>query len=143
MAASNTIYLDLRTEASKLIKQGKYGDGIDKILGIVINGMATDIDFNTLGNAYIMTKQYGKAIKFLKEGEKLDDSELLIQMNLAHAYLFSKDFKAAKSIYKKYQSQNVTDSLSWSQKVKLDFETFEKAGLHSDDFKRVLRLLEE
>ncbi|TDD97966.1 tetratricopeptide repeat protein [Flavobacterium cellulosilyticum] len=140
MGVSNTVYPDLRNEASKLMKQGKYGDAIDKILRIVINGMATDIDFNTLGNAYIMTKQYGKAIKFLKEGEKMDDSELLIQMNLAHAYLFNNDFKAAKAIYKKYQSQNVTDSLSWTQKVKQDFETFEKAGLPNDDYKRVLKL---
>jgi predicted Zn-dependent protease len=90
-----------------------------------------------------MTKQYAKAIKSLKEGEKLDDSELLIQMNLAHAYLLNKDFKSAKLIYKKYRFQNVTDSLSWTQKVKQDFDIFEKAGLTSGDFDRVLRLLED
>ena len=63
-------------------------------------------------------------------------------MNLAHAYLLNNDFKSAKLIYKKYQSQNVTDSISWTQKVKSDFETFQKAGLPSDNFKRVLKLLE-
>jgi hypothetical protein len=32
-----------------------------------------------------MTKQYGKAIKSLKgEGEKQDDTELLVKLNLAH-----------------------------------------------------------
>jgi hypothetical protein len=56
--------------------------------------------------------------------------------------MFNKDFKSAKSIYKKYQFQNVTNNLSWTQKVKLDFETFEKAGLPSGDFDRVLRLFE-
>lgn len=140
MAASNTVYMDLRNEASKLGKQGKYGEAIDKLLSIVINGMTTDKDFNSLGYFYIMTKQYGKAIKFLKEGEKLDDYELSIKLNLAHAYMFNDDFKAAKEIYKKYQIQNITDSVSWIQKTKTDLEFFEKAGLPSNDFKRVLRL---
>ena len=140
--ASNVIYSDLRNQASDLAKQGKYGDAISKLQSIVVDGKATVLDYNALGYAYIITKQYGKAIKFLKQGEMLDNSELLLQLNLAHAYLLNKDFKSAKSIYKKYQSQNVTDGLGWTQKVKLDFETFEKAGLPNADFERVLRLFE-
>ncbi|WP_281299179.1 tetratricopeptide repeat protein [Flavobacterium limnophilum] len=140
--ASDKVYFDLRTQAADLAKQGKYGEAIDKLSVIVVNGKPTATDYNNLGNDYLMTKQYAKAIKFLKEGEKLDDSELLIQMNLAHAYLLNKDFRSAKPIYKKYQSQNVNDSLSWTQKVKQDFETFKTAGLPSNDFDRVLRLLE-
>ena len=141
--ASNVIYSDLRNQASDLAKQGKYGDAISKLQSIVVDGKATVLDYNALGYAYIITKQYGKAIKFLKLGETLDNSELLIQLNLAHAYLLNKDFKSAKSIYKKYQLQNVTDGLGWTQKVKLDFETFEKAGLPNADFERVLRLFED
>ena len=141
--ASNVIYLDLRNQASDLAKQGKHGDAISKLQSIVVDGKATVLDYNALGYAYIITKQYGKAIKFLKQGEMLDNSELLLQLNLAHAYLLNKDFKSAKSIYKKYQSQNVTDGLGWTQKVKLDFETFEKAGLPNADFERVLRLFED
>ena len=140
--ASDVIYSDLRNQASDLVKQGKYGDAISKLLIIIADGKAAVLDYNALGYAYIMTKQYAKAIKFLKEGEVLDNSELLLQLNLAHAYLLNKDFRFAKSIYKKYQSQNVTDSLSWTQKVKLDFETFEKTGLPSGDFDRVLRLFD-
>jgi tetratricopeptide (TPR) repeat protein len=141
--ASNVIYSDLRNQASDLAKQGKYGDAISKLQSIVVDGKATVLDYNALGYAYIITKQYGKAIKFLKQGEMLDNSELLLQLNLAHAYLLNKDFKSAKSIYKKYQSQNVTDGLGWTQKVKLDFETFEKAGLPNADFERILRLFED
>ena len=141
--ASSVIYSNLRNQASVLAKQGKYGDAIAKLLAIVADKKAVVEDYNALGNAYLMTKQYGKAIKFLKEGEKLDNSELLIQLNLAHAYLFNKDFKSAKNLYKKYQSQNVTDSLSWTQKVKIDFGIFQKAGLPNSDFDRVLRLFED
>jgi predicted Zn-dependent protease len=88
-----------------------------------------------------LTKQYGKAIKYLKDGEKLDDTELLIKLNLAHAYLLNDNYKDAKIIYKKYQNQNVTDSLSWTQKTEQDFEVFQKAGIQSEDFERVLKLL--
>ena len=138
--ASNKFYSDLRKQAVDLVSQGNYGDAIDKWFTIINDGKSSVLDFVGIGNAYLMTKQYGKAIKFLKEGEKLDNSELLIQLNLAHAYLFNKDFKSAKNLYKKYQYQNVTDNLSWTQKVKLDFETFEKAGLPNGDFERVMRL---
>lgn len=139
---SNAIYSALRNQASDLLQHGKYGEAITKTRTIIDNNQATVSDFNTLGSCYILTKQYGKAIKYLKEGEKLDNYELLIQLNLAHAYLLKGDYSQAKSIYKKYQSQNVTDSLSWTQKIKLDFETFQKAGLPNDNFDRVLRLFE-
>ena len=141
--ASKTYYYELSNQAADLVKQGKYGEAIDKIAIVVANGKANSKDYNALGYAYIMTKQYGKAIKFLKEGEILDSYELLIQMNLAHAYMLNKDFKLSKQIHKKYQFQNVTNSLSWIQKVKLDFETFKTAGLPSGDFDRVLRLFED
>ena len=140
--ASDKVYLDLRNQASNLLKQGKYGEAIDKLI-IVIDNHPTPTDFNNLGKAYLMTKQYSKAIKFLKEGEKIDDSELLIQLNLAHSYLLNSDFNSAKSIYKKYQAQNVSDSIAWIDKVKLDFETFKTAGLPSNDFNRILKLLGE
>lgn len=115
-------------------------DAISKLQTIINNGKATALDYNTLGYTYILTKQFDKAIKFLKEGEKLDDAELLIKLNLAHAYLFHNNFRLAKSIYKKYQFQNVTDSLGWAQKVRLDFDAFKKAGLSSVYFERVFSL---
>lgn len=141
--ASGVINVNLRKQASDLVKQGLYGAAIVKLNTIINGGKANVLDYNTVGSSYILTKQYGKAIKFLKEGEKLDDSELLIKLNLAHAYLLNNDYSAAKTIYKKYQSQNVTDSLGWTEKVKLDFETFKKAGIQNNDFERVLKLIEK
>ena len=143
IGSSDKIYSDLRNQAADLIKQGKYGEAMDKMGVIVLYGKAKAIDFNTLGYCYIMTKQYAKAIKSLKDGEQLDDSELLIKLNLAHAYLLNKSLTLAKPIYKKYQFQNVTNSLSWTQKVQQDFEIFEKAGLPNRDFNRVLRMLKD
>lgn len=143
IGSSAKLYAALRNEAIDLVQQGKYGEAMEKINTIMLYGKAKAIDFSTLGYCYIRTKQYEKAIKFLKEGAQMDDSELLIQLNLAHAYLFNKKFGLAKSIYKKYQLQNVTNSLSWIQKVEQDFEIFEKAGLPSLDFKKVLKMFKE
>ncbi len=137
---SKNVYNDLRTQASTLIKLQKYNEAIQKLNTIISDGKATALDYSSIGYSYILTKQYAKAIKSLKEGEKLDDTELMVKLNLAHVYLVSDDYSEAKAIYKKYQTQNVTDSLSWKEKTKQDFIVFEKAGLPSKDFERVLKL---
>lgn len=142
-STSSAVYADLRKEASLLIKKGKYGDAIAK-LGVIINdGKATVLDYNAIGSSYLLTKQYGKALRYLKEGEKLDSTELLVQLNLAHAYLLSDNYKEAKKIYKKYQNQNVTESLSWTQKTEQDFKAFQKVGIQNEDFEKVLKLMKE
>ena len=140
---SKGVYDDLRKQAAVLSKQGKQGEAIMKLTTIINDGKAIALDYNAIGSNYLLTKQYGKAIKFLKEGEKLDDSELLIKLNLAHAYLLNDNYSSAKAIYKEYQSQNVTDSLGWNEKVKQDFEVFKKAGIQNNDFERVLKLIEK
>ncbi|WP_417941588.1 tetratricopeptide repeat protein [Flavobacterium sp. RS13.1] len=137
---SKNVYHDLRNQANTLIKLQKYNEAIQKLNTIITAGKATALDYSSIGYSYILTKQYAKAIKFLKEGEKLDDTELLVKLNLAHAYLVSDDYSQAKAIYKKYQSQNVTDSVSWIDKTKQDFILFQKAGLPSSDFERILKL---
>ena len=137
---SKNVYDDLRTQAALLIKQQKYNEAIQKLNTIIGDGKATAIDYSAIGYSYILTKQYAKAIKFLKEGEKLDDTELLVKLNLAHVYLISDDYSEAKAIYKKYQTQNVTDNVSWIEKTKSDFAVFQKAGLPSKDFEKVLKL---
>ena len=137
---STAVYEDLRKQAALLAKQGKQGEAITKLAIIINDGKATALDYNSIGSNYILTKQYGKAIKFLKEGEKIDDVELLIKLNLAHAYLLNDNYSSAKAIYKEYQAQNVTDSLSWNEKVKQDFEIFKKVGIQNKDFGRVLNL---
>lgn len=142
-STSSAVYADLRKEASLLIKKGKYGDAIAK-LGVIINdGKATVLDYNAIGSSYLLTKQYGKALKYLKDGEKLDNTELLVKLNLAHAYLLNDNYKEAKKIYKKYQNQNVTDSLSWTQKTEQDFKAFQKVGIQNEDFEKVLKLIKE
>lgn len=140
--ASDAFNSDLRTQAAVLAKKGNYGGAIAKMNTIINNGKAKVTDYNTLGYYYLITKQYSKALKILQEGEKLDATELLIQLNLAHAYLLNGNYKSAKAIHKTYSNQNVTDSLSWTQKTKLDFDAFQKAGIQDANFNAVLKILE-
>jgi hypothetical protein len=140
--ASDAFNSDLRTQAVVLAKKGSYGAAIAKMNTIINNGKGSALDYNTLGYYYLLTKQYGKALKVLQEGEKLDATELLIQLNLAHAFLLNGNYKSAKAIHKTYSNQNVTDSLSWTQKTKLDFDAFQKVGIQDEDFDAVLKILE-
>ncbi|MEN2402425.1 hypothetical protein GKZ90_0021725 [Flavobacterium sp. MC2016-06] len=137
---SKNVFNDLRTQASVLIQSQQYNEAIQKLATIIGEGKATALDYSSIGYCYILTRQYAKALKFLKEGEKLDDTELTIKLNLAHTYLISDDYSTAKVIYKQYKSQNVSENLSWEDKTKADFEVFKKAGLPSKDFDKVLKL---
>lgn len=138
---AKSVFNDLRIKASNNLKKGDYSSVIKNYNEIVNQQKATALDYSNLGYAYLLTKQYGKAIKSLKEGEKRDDTELLVKLNLAHAYLLNGEYAKAKTIYKEYQNQNVTDSVSWTQKIKDDYQTFAKAGIQNEDFERVLKLL--
>ncbi|KFF04665.1 tetratricopeptide repeat protein [Flavobacterium reichenbachii] len=137
---SKNVFNDLRTQAAVLINTQKYNEAIQRLTTIINEGKATALDYSSIGYCYILTKQYAKAIKFLKEGEKIDDTELLVKLNLAHVYLLDDNFSEAKTIYKKYQNQNVSENLSWTDKTKLDFAAFQKAGIQSKDYERVLKL---
>ena len=134
----------LRAEVLELVSSKNYDQAISVLQENFINkGIATALDYNNLGSYYLFTKQYEKAIKNLKLGENLDNSELLIKLNLAHAYLFNDELKKAKQIHEKYKYQNVTTSQSWKNKTISDFENFTKLELPSQNFKKILRIINQ
>ena len=140
--ANTSILNTVRSDAEQHFKSKRYDLAIDLLLTCIIdNNNAKVLDYNDIGVYYTYSKQYGKAIKSLQIGEKLDDAELLLKLNLAHAYLLNGDFREAKEIHKTFQSQNVSSKESWNDKAKSDITAFRKAGITNTDFDKILKML--
>jgi len=128
----------IRSDANTLALSGNYGDAILKMQTVISSGTPTIKDYNSIGWYYLVTKQYLKASKYLKDGEKLDDTDLFIKGNLAHSYLLGGDVDMAKTMYLKYKGQNIDDKRSWYDGVKGDFDSFKKLGITHPEFDNIL-----
>ncbi len=131
-----------RIEIESLIETQKYDIAINELIEFVKNENPKALDFNNLATCYLLTKQYKKALANAKKASLLDESELLVQLTLAHIFMFSNDLKASKNIHKLYKNQNINNHKSWKEKTILDFELFKKIGLPNDDFDKITRLLD-
>ena len=141
---NQSILNSVRVNSYQYFQKKNYEKAIRLLqVGLIDKGNGKVMDYNALATYYIYSKQYGKALKYLKEAEIMDASELLVQLNLAHAYLLNDQFGEAKNLHKKYKNQNVSADESWKNRTKADFEEMKKAGIQSDDFERILKLLQE
>ena len=137
-------YLDgIRAEAKRFLSAKEYEKGMSLIENEIIQkGRATDLDYGLQADFYLMTKQYIKAEVAIKKAISMNATNIEHQLRLAHVSLFSNRVSDAKDIHKKYRSNNVSSSKSWTQATKEDFDNFKKNGLPTDDFKKILRILE-
>ncbi|WP_432671773.1 tetratricopeptide repeat protein [Flavobacterium sp. SM2513] len=141
---NQTILNSVRINSFQHFKNKRYEKAIRLLhVGLIDNGNGKVMDYNALGTYYIYSKQYGKAIKYLKEAEIMDGSELLVQLNLAHAYLLNDQYSEAKALHKKYRKQNVSATEDWNSRTENDFEEMKKTGIQSDNFERILKVIEE
>ncbi|TGD59029.1 tetratricopeptide repeat protein [Flavobacterium humi] len=133
----------IRMEAKTMALQGKFENALQLLNEKIIEkGKGTALDYNSQAEQYIFTRQFEKALKSLKIAEKIDPSELLVQLNLAHTYMFLDNMAACREIHQKFKEQNVSANQTWKNKTINDLDTFQKANLPSDDFKKVLRLMD-
>jgi tetratricopeptide (TPR) repeat protein len=131
----------VRQEAKDIASQAKYEKAIQLIKEKLINkSNPTPLDYNALAELYIFTKQFEKALKTLKIAEKLDSSELLVQLNLAHTYMFLDNMSMSRAIHNRFKSQNVNASESWKVKTLSDIEFYKRIKLPEDNFKKIYRL---
>ncbi|MEO0045709.1 MAG: hypothetical protein RL705_900 [Bacteroidota bacterium] len=137
-------YLDrLRTEAQKLNFSSKSDDAVAKIQKEIIEkNRATAADYGLIGSLYLSSKQFVKAEAAYLKAISMNQSELNYQLQLAHVYMFTDRLNKAKDIHKKYQQNNLTGNISWANQTKIDFQQFEKNGFATDNFKKILRLLD-
>lgn len=109
---------------------------------IINKNRAVAMDFCTLGDYYLFSKQFDKAEKAFQTGIDMDASEINLQLDLAHLYLFTNRVSEAKEIHKKYKNQNVNANTSWKTQTQKDFELFKKYNFPTNDFKKIVRILE-
>ena len=141
---NQSILNSIRINSFQHFKNKKYDQAIRLLqVGLIENGNGKIMDYNALSTYYIYSKQYGKAIKYLKQAESMDNSELLVQLNLAHAYVLNDQYSEAKAIHKKYKNQNVSANESWNVRTKTDFDELKKEGIQSENFDRILKLIQE
>lgn len=135
-------YANQQQLRTALMAEKKFGEAIKQSLFLLDSPKSTSADYTTLGWLYVVTKQYDKALLYLQQAVAKDPSDLTAQVTLAHAYLFHDEFYQAKAIYKKYQTQNVSENVSWKAKIEQDFTAFTALGLPTTHFKRVIHMLD-
>ncbi|MDF2438858.1 MAG: Tetratricopeptide 2 repeat protein [Bacteroidota bacterium] len=90
----------------------------------------------------IEKKDFEAAIKSCKEGLALDDENYYLQGNLAHAYLLSGNYDDAISIYRKYYGKPFSETMSWKEMIKTDFEAFRSKGFDATNMDKALKDLQ-
>jgi hypothetical protein len=83
---------------------------------------------NQLGWHLMELKQYEQAIQLLKRGTALDPTDLSIALNLAHGYLFNKEYEKALKLYSEHLNKEVFPGYSFKEILKQDFVFFKKNG---------------
>lgn len=80
--------------------------------------------FGTTGWAYLENKHFEEAANYLHRGLELHPHSLMMELNLAHTYLFSNDYAAALKKYKAHLDEMVTPNIKWQEMLKTDFVFF-------------------
>jgi tetratricopeptide (TPR) repeat protein len=138
------LYLNtIRIEAVQLNKNNKVDEAISKIQDeIIFKNAAKHIDYGLLGSFYLSSKQFEKAELNLEKAILLDKTDLTHKLNLSYVYLFTDRVSEAKDLHNQYKMQNITSNVSWVNQTKSDFSDFEKKGFSTDNFKKILRIIE-
>ena len=137
------LYAIIRQNADQQFNKGNVEEAITMLqTDIFDKNRAEAIDYDSLGRYYLLTKQFDKSQKIIVTGIEKDSSELKLQLDLAHLYLFMSKVSEAKEIHKKYAKQNISSKISWTEQTQKDFELFRKFNLPSENFNKIIRILE-
>ena len=99
-------------------------------------------EFDLLGSLYLRTKQYQKAEDYILKAIAMNKNEIRFQLHLAHVYLVTDRVSEAKDIHKKYKDQNISVDTGWVKATKQDFDNMKQIGIPSDNFNKILRIIE-
>lgn len=98
--------------------------------------------------ALLLSNQLIKAQTLAETLAKNNPEDLVIQLNLAHIYLLSNQYKEAEKLYKKFQKQEIhpsqgsnTEGVVWEQMVASDFDFFIKNKIYHSSFDNIKKKL--
>ncbi|OYU83191.1 MAG: hypothetical protein CFE24_12480 [Flavobacterium sp. BFFFF2] len=132
-----------RVKVESLMEKGKYAEAITLLQrDFLDDSKTTTYEYALMGKCLILTKQYEKALQILKAGEHRDAADLFVQINLAHAYMFTKEIGMCKDIHKRFKTQNINPTTSWTQQFDADIALFTKKGLPTEYFGRIQRAIQ-
>jgi CubicO group peptidase (beta-lactamase class C family) len=94
--------------------------------------------FNTIGWYLLGCKRYNEAAQYLKRGLQLYPSSLVIEGNLAHAYLFKNDYAAAIKIYKSHIGKKIDENFMWNDMIAQDFLFFKRKNFDKKLMDKIL-----
>ncbi|MFN3968791.1 tetratricopeptide repeat protein [Flavobacterium sp.] len=137
-------YLEMvRSEATKLNFSNKSEEAILKIQKEIIEkNRAKAIDYGLLGTFYLSSRQFVKAEEAYLKAISMNPSELNYRLQLAHIYMYTDRVNKSKDLHKKYQQNNLANHKSWIEQTKIDFEQFKNNGFGTENFKKILRVLD-
>jgi tetratricopeptide (TPR) repeat protein len=139
----NVFYDTFREKSLKEFNKGNYQEAIEILqIDIFNKNRATYKDYGVLGDYYLFSKQFTKAEETYNKGLQLQPSEINFYLDLAHVYLFTDRISEAKELHKKYKNESLFTRNTWVKQVQIDFKEFEKHRLPTDNFKKILRVLD-
>jgi tetratricopeptide (TPR) repeat protein len=140
---------------SLLTRSGRWKDAADaekKWIAYVQREIKDDADRRTtLLNAYLslswyqlFARDFAGALASSETGKKLDESDLHIDTNRAHALLFLGRTSEADAIYLGNRGKKMASNSNqtWDEVILKDFDDLEKGGINSPEFARLRKLLQ-
>ena len=94
-----------------------------------------------LSRAYILNSKSNEAIEILNPMLRSMPDDWAINLNLAHAYLFSNQYDRAEKIYLKYKNSSNTEGVLWEQIVSNDFKFFIQNKMFNSQFDNIKKKL--
>lgn len=93
--------------------------------------------FGDIGWYLFENKKYTESISYFKRGLQLYPKDYTMLMNMAHVYLFNKDYKNAIAIYKAHLKDVIAPGNSWENQMQSDLIYFKEHHFDIQPFDKV------
>ncbi|MGH1336567.1 MAG: tetratricopeptide repeat protein [Aureispira sp.] len=131
----------LLKEIQGLQETKDYTKVVSQYEAVIALGKKDATTYNNLAWACLLSQQFDKAKQYLTAGLGEAPNNLHLQGNLAHYYLITGNFEAAKAIYTRYKNKQLSEEVSWKKMVQQDLRTFEDLDIYHPDFNAARRMV--